>query len=91
MLTGAIKVMINKLFKKIYYILFLSEIEKTVKTLTNTLKAFINFFIYLIDTFFYYKYLWLWFKISFSYQIIKKTNRKRPNKTKARRDLEARF
>lgn len=52
MLTGSIKTIVNKLLFKKSIISHLSKIEKAVKTLTNVLKIFINFSLYLIDTFF---------------------------------------
>lgn len=52
MLTGSIKIIVNKLLFKKFIISHLSKIEKAVKTLTNVLKIFINFSLYLIDTFF---------------------------------------
>ena len=52
MLTSSIKTIINKLLFKKSIISYLSKIEKAVKTLTNVLKIFINFSLYLIDTFF---------------------------------------
>ena len=53
MLTGSIKTIVNKLLFKKSIISHLSKIEKAVKTLTNVLKIFINFFLYVIDTFFF--------------------------------------
>ena len=52
MLTGSIKTIVNKLLFKKSIISHLLKIEKAVKTLTNVLKIFINFSLYLIDTFF---------------------------------------
>ena len=52
MLTGSIKIIVNKLLFKKFIISHLSKIEKAVKTLINVLKIFINFSLYLIDTFF---------------------------------------
>ena len=91
MLTGSIKIIVNKLLFKKFIISHLSKIEKAVKTLTNVLKIFINFSLYLIDTFFL-KYIYGYgSKSLFLIKLLKKTNKKRPNKTKARRDLDARF